>query len=65
MENIPKTFVTLIQTIMFPLWSLKHRKNIIWSLVSIHLGGSFDYVFTHMAYYLNFEKKIKIIIIAK
>jgi len=44
MKNIPKTIMT-IQTIIFPLWSFKHKKSSFKKL-SAHLGGSFSYVFT-------------------
>jgi hypothetical protein len=46
MKNIFKNIMT-IQTIMFPLWSFKHINMQFWG-VSTHLGGSFDYVFTHL-----------------
>jgi hypothetical protein len=36
-----------IKIIMFHLWFFKHTKMQI-SKVSIHLGGSFDYIFTHL-----------------
>jgi hypothetical protein len=44
MENIP-IFFMIIQISMFHLWSFKHTK-MQFLKVSIHLGGSFDYVFT-------------------
>ncbi len=46
MENIPKTLM-IIQTIMFLLWFFKHTKKE-FKKMFIHLGGSFDYVFTLM-----------------
>jgi hypothetical protein len=37
--------IMTIQTIMFPLWFFKHTK-MLFKIVSTHLGGSYDFVFT-------------------
>jgi len=46
MENIPKK-ITTFQTIMFHLWFFEYTKMQSQE-VSIHLGDSFDCVFTQL-----------------